>query len=77
MRDILDTDDINVLRTVKRTLVRALAKVKEQQVVKDEEVEYISKQEILDGIRSGLTELSQAKRAGRELPDAEELLHEL
>ena len=38
MRDILDTEDIDVLKTVKRTLTRALAKVKERQVVNEEEV---------------------------------------
>ena len=65
-----------MLRTVKRSLTRALSKVKERQVV-EEEVEYISKQEILDGIREGLTEFYHAKRAGTKLPDAEELLHEL
>ena len=32
MRDIQDTEDIDVLKTVKRTLTRALAKVKERQV---------------------------------------------
>lgn len=76
MRDILDTEDLDVLKTVRRTLTRALAKVKDRQVVQ-EEVEYISKQEILSGIREGLTEFYQAKRAGKELPDAEELLHGL
>lgn len=38
MRDILDTEDIDVLKTVKCTLTRALAKVKERQVVNEEEV---------------------------------------
>ena len=38
MRDILDTEDIDVLKTVQRTLTRALAKVKERQVVNEEEV---------------------------------------
>lgn len=38
MRDILDTEDIDVLKTVKRTLTCALAKVKERQVVNEEEV---------------------------------------
>ena len=38
MRDILDTEDIDVLKTVKRTLTRALAKVKERQDVNEEEV---------------------------------------
>ncbi|MBC5634100.1 hypothetical protein [Parabacteroides hominis] len=77
MRDILDTDDLEVLRTVKRSLTHALAKVKQQQVVREEEVEYISKQEILNGIREGLTEFYQAKKAGKELPDAEDLFNEL
>lgn len=76
MRDILDTDDLEVLRTVKRSLTHALAKVKQQQVVREEEVEYISKQEILNGIREGLTEFYQAKKAGKELPDAEDLFNE-
>ena len=39
MRDILDTDNIDVLKTVKRSLKHALAKVKEQQVVREEEVD--------------------------------------
>lgn len=77
MRDILDTDDLEVLRTVKRSLTHALAKVKQQQVVREGEVEYISKQEILNGIREGLTEFYQAKKAGKELPDAEDLFNEL
>ena len=77
MRDILDTDDLEVLRTVNRSLTHALAKVKQQQVVREEEVEYISKQEILNGIREGLTEFYQAKKAGKELPDAEDLFNEL
>lgn len=30
MREILDTEDLDVLRTVKRSLTRALSKVKER-----------------------------------------------
>ena len=77
MRDILDTDNIDVLKTVKRSLKHALAKVKEPQVVREEEVEYISKQEILDGIREGMTEFYQAKKAGKEQNTLEEILHGL
>lgn len=77
MRDILDTDDLEVLRTVKRSLTHALAKVKQQQVVREEEVEYISKQEILNGIREGLTEFYQAKKAGKEQKTLEEILNDL
>ena len=76
MRDILDTDDLEVLRTVKRSLTHALAKV-QQQVVREEEVEYISKQEILNGIREGLTEFYQAKKAGKEQKTLEEILNDL
>ncbi|WP_425885070.1 hypothetical protein ACPYIV_00940 [Parabacteroides sp. ASD2025] len=36
MREILDTEDLDVLRTVKRSLTRALSKVKERQVVEEE-----------------------------------------
>ena len=75
--DILDTDDLEVLRTVKRSLTHALAKVKQQQVVREEEVEYISKQEILNGIREGLTEFYQAKKAGKEQKTLEEILNDL
>lgn len=77
MRDILNTDNLEVLKTVKRSFTHALAKVKEQQVVQEEEVEYISKQEILNGIREGLTEFYQAKKAGKDLPNAEDLFNEL
>lgn len=77
MRDILNTDNLEVLKTVKRSFAHALAKVKEQQVVQEEEVEYISKQEILNGIREGLTEFYQAKKAGKDLPNAEDLFNEL
>lgn len=77
MRDILNTDNLEVLKTVKRSFTHALAKVKEQQVVQEEEVEYISKQEILNGIREGLIEFYQAKKAGKDLPNAEDLFNEL
>ena len=52
VRDIVATDDLDVLKAVKRTFTRALAKAKES-VVREEQVEYITKQEILDGIREG------------------------
>ena len=76
VRDIVATDDLDVLKAVKRTFTRALAKAKES-VVREEQVEYITKQEILDGIREGLTEYYRAKKAGIELPTAEELFDEL
>ena len=43
----------------------------------EEETEHISKQEVLDGIRQGLTEFYRAQRTGQPLKDAEELINEL
>lgn len=76
VRDIVATDDLDVLKTVKRTFTRALAKAKES-VVREEQVEYITKQEILDGIREGLTEYYRAKKAGIKQKTLEEVLDEL
>ena len=42
-----------------------------------EEVEYIEKEEILNSIREGLREIKEARRTGRKLMTAEELLNEL
>ena len=76
VRDIVATDDLDVLKAVKRTFTRALAKAKES-VVREEQVEYITKQEILDGIREGLTEYYRAKKAGIKQKTLEEVLDEL
>lgn len=76
VRDIVATDDLDVLKAVKRTFTLALAKAKES-VVREEQVEYITKQEILDGIREGLTEYYRAKKAGIKQKTLEEVLDEL
>lgn len=88
-RTILETEDMNVLQRVRRVLQRATDQVAGtyQEYAADyrtdagkaceEEVEYISKQEILDGIREGLTEVYRAQRTGEKLKTAEELLNEL
>ena len=46
-------------------------------LLEEDEVEYISKAEILNGIREGLTEYYTAKKNGKVLPLAEDLLDEL
>lgn len=43
----------------------------------DEEVEYISKAEVLSGIDTGLRELVERKRTGRKAKTLEELIDEL
>ena len=77
VRDILDIDNLDVLKNLKRTLERALAKSQQINKVEEDEVEYISKAEILNGIREGLTEYYTAKKEGKVLPLAEDLLDEL
>ena len=69
-REILNIESIELLQKVQRYIKRA---VKGEQ----EEVEYIEKEEILNSIREGLREIKEARRTGRKLMTAEELLNEL
>ncbi len=69
-REILNIESIELLQKVQRYLKRAMK-------VEREEGEYIEKEEILDSIREGLREIKEARRTGRKLMDAEELLNEL
>ena len=69
-REILNIDNIELLKKVQRYLKRAMKTEKE-------EVEYIEKEEILNSIREGLREIKEAQRTGRKLMSAEELLNEL
>lgn len=65
------TNDIALLQRIQRYMKRCFhAKAKEEE-------EYISKQEVLDGIRESLMEIKEAQREGRELPDIKVLLNEL
>ena len=69
-REILNIESIELLQKVQRYLKRAMKTEKE-------EVEYIEKEEILNSIREGLREIKEARRTGRKLMTAEELLNEL
>ena len=69
-REILNIENIELLKKVQRYLKRAMKTEKE-------EVEYIEKEEILKSIREGMKEIKEARRTGRKLMDAEELLNEL
>ena len=69
-REILNIESIELLQKVQRYIKRAVK-------VEQEEVEYIEKEEILNSIRKGLSEIKQARRTGRKLMTAEELLNEL
>lgn len=69
-RQVLSIDSFEVLDAVKRTIKRMKNKVTAQE-------ETISKEEILAGIREGLLEMKEARRTGKKLKTAEELLDEL
>lgn len=69
-RDILNIESLELLQKIQRYIKRA---VKTEQ----EEEEYIEKEEILDSIREGLIKVKEARRTGRKLMTAEELLNEL
>ena len=69
-REILNIENIELLQKVQRYLKRAMKTEKE-------EVEYIEKEEVLNSIREGLREIKEARRTGRKLMTAEELLNEL
>ena len=69
-REILNIESIELLQKVQRYIKRAMKTEKE-------EVEYIEKEEILNSIREGLREIKEARRTGRKLMTAEELLNEL
>ena len=69
-REILNIESVELLQKVQRYIKRAVK-------VEQEEVKYIEKEEILNSIREGLREIKEARRTGRKLMTAEELLNEL
>lgn len=69
---ICDINNISIIKSLKRSLNRTLAKEREA-----ESEEYIIKEEILVGIRQGLMEVKEAREKGIKLMDARDLLNEL
>lgn len=69
---ICDIDNISIIKSLKRSLNRTLAKEREA-----ESEEYVSKEEILAGIRQGLLEVKEAREKGIKLMDARDLINEL
>jgi hypothetical protein len=66
-------DDENLLQRV----LKYVKRINTHKGKAAEEEEYISKEELLDGIRKGLQEMQEARRTGKKLMTAEELLNEL
>lgn len=69
---ICNVNSVSVIKSLKRSLERMLAKER-----KAEAEEYISKEEILAGIRQGLMEVKEAREKGIKLMDARQLINEL
>lgn len=73
IRQLFATDSPEVIKKVQRTLSNAMKNLHSEK----EEEEYISKEEVMNGIREGLTEVFRAQRTGTKLRSAEELIDEL
>ena len=76
---LYSVDNVDVIEKVQRALNRAMSAVKQATVkkVEEDDVEYISKEELEDVYLNAFTELCRAKKEGWKLKSAEELLHEL
>ena len=78
INELRNVDDIDVIQKVQRSLNRALAAVKKAaSKAKEEEVEYISKEEIMDSLRESLTEMYTAQRDGIKRKTLQEVINEL
>ncbi|MDO5527486.1 MAG: hypothetical protein Q4F85_15550 [Prevotella sp.] len=69
---ICNVNSVSVIKSLKRSLERTLAKER-----KAESEEFISKEEILAGIRQGLMEVKEAREKGIKRMTARQLLDEL
>ena len=78
INELRNVDDIDVIQKTQRYLNRALGAIKKAaSKAKEEEVEYITKEEIMNDLREAFIEYYSAKKEGRKLKSAEELLNEL
>lgn len=69
---ICNVDSVSVIKSLKRSLERTLAKER-----KAESEEYISKEEILAGIRQGLMEVKEAREKGIKRQSLQQLIDEI
>lgn len=69
---ICNIDSLSVIKSLKRSLARTLAKEHET-----ESEEYISKEEVLAGIRQGLMEVKEAREKGIRRQSLQQLIDEL
>ena len=69
---INNVNSVSVIKSLKRSFDRTIATA-----LKKDAEEYISKEEILEGIRSALCEVKESQEKGIKLMDAKQLLNEL
>ena len=77
---LYSVDNVDVIEKVQRALNKAMAAVKQATVkkaVEDDDVEYISKEEIMNDLRESLTEMYIAQRDGTKRKTLQELIDEL
>lgn len=78
INELRNVDDIDVIQKVQRSLNRALAAVKKAaSKAKEEEVEYISKEELEQRYLRAFTQMYRAKKEGWKLKSLRELIDEL
>ena len=77
IRGIMKTNSIEKLDAMEQLLKGKHTTEKAKAKPAVEETEFISKKEILAGIREGLLEVKEARRTGKQMKTAEELLDEL
>lgn len=69
---ICNVNSVSVIKSLKRSFERTLAKEREA-----EAEEYISKEEILAGIRQGLMEVKEAREKGIKRQSLQQLIDEI
>lgn len=74
VRNILT--DVNDMEFLKK-LQKAFNRIKSQIKTEEDETEYISKEEILAGIRQGLQDVKEARNSGKYQKTLQEVIDEL
>lgn len=78
LRQLLEVDDISVIKKVQNALKRALSTVKETAAQKEEEeVEYITKEEQEEMLLDAFTEMFRARKEGIKRKTLQEVIDEL
>ena len=77
---LYSVDNVDVIEKVQRALNRAMSAVKQATVkkaVEDDDVEYISKEELMADLREAFTEMYRDQRDGIKRKTLQEVIDEL